>query len=163
MEPVIGVMSANKLAWECVDDEICTECEYEVSHFYDCPECGGSSLPALNVDTDGEGERICMECNFVFEVDEDELFDMPCEHDGGRIFGNWKKNSDGLWEPDKEKEFAAILTSSSFNCVQVVWSKFTTKVRAICSPCFPGQADLDSGEGEILAYCLPEELIYTEE
>lgn len=162
MEPITGVMTANKVAWEFIDDEICTACEEFVSKFYDCPECGGTSLPPLNVDTDGEGERICMECNEVFEVDEDELFDLMCEHEE-KLIGDWKKDDDGYYIPDEEKEFAAIQTSSSFNCVQVVWSKFTTNVRAMCSPCFPGQADLDSGDGYILAYCLPDYLIYKEE
>lgn len=56
-----------------------------------CPECG-ELLPALkNVDTDGEGERICMECNEVFQVDEDELFDMYCEHEE-KLLGDWKKD-----------------------------------------------------------------------
>ena len=158
MEPITGVISSNNIAWEFVDDEICPECEKFVDEFYNCPECGGASLPSLNVDTDGEGERICMECNETFEVDEDELFDMYCEHEE-KLLGDWKKNSEGLWEPDTTKEFAAIVTSSTFNCVQVVWSKYTREVRAMCSPCFPGQADLDSGAGNILCYDLPDYLV----
>jgi len=48
--------------------------------------------------------------------------------------------------------------------VTVVASKYYTTVRSMCSPCCPGQADLDSGyhEGGYACYSLPSEF-YREE
>jgi hypothetical protein len=44
----------------------------------------------------------------------------------------------------------------------VVFSKRIVGVRSMCSPCYPNQADLDSGEGDFLAYALPEDAEYVE-
>ena len=102
-----------------------------------------------------------MECQAEFSVESLECFDHE------KLIGDWKiiTSKDGKiqYEPDETGEFSAIVTDSTFNCIQVVWSKYTTKVRAWCSPCFPHQADLDSGEGEIECYTLPEDLILKEE
>src|SRR6266545_2379627 len=63
---------------------------------------------------------------------------------GDKLIGFWKKDEQsGLYEPDETKEYAAIVRS---DVVQVVWSQRTVRVPAMCSPCYPGQADLDSGE-----------------
>lgn len=158
MEPIAGVMTGNKLAWEYIDDEICPTCEeaYEdIKGNEVCPECGGDLVEK------SEGYIECEEC--LEEWDEQDALDRVECFDHTKLIGDWKKDEDGLYEPDTEKEFAAIVTSSPFNCVQVVWSKFTTKVRAMCSPCFPGQADLDSGEGNIIAYTLPDYLLANQE
>lgn len=157
MEAITGVMTANKLAWEYVDEEICPTCEEaekEIMECEVCPECGGD---LIKVSPD---YIECEECLEEFDMD-GALEGIEC-FDHTKLIGDWKKDEEGLYEPDTEKEFAAILTSSSFNCVQVVWSKFTTNVRAMCSPCFYGSADLDSGDGDITAYYLPEYLIYKE-
>ena len=77
---------------------------------------------------------------------------------GPRLIGAWKQDSQGRWEPDEldpaHNGYAAIIRES---VVQVVWSKHTTRAR-MCSPCYPGQADLDSPDdnGE-LCYSLPAE------
>lgn len=130
--PIVGVISSHNVAWEFVDDEICPTCE----EAYEEIEISGMD------EADIDAFACTIEC-----------------FDHTKLIGDWKKDADGLYEPDTEKEFAAIITSSSFNCVQVVWSKYTREVRAMCSPCFPGQADLDSGAGNILCYDLPDYLV----
>lgn len=62
----------------------------------------------------------------------------------------------GWWAEDPEQEFSAIISAGGgAYVVQVVRSNYTARVRSMCSPCYPGQADLESGEGDILAYTLP--------
>ena len=75
------------------------------------------------------------------------------------LIGDWKQDSEGLYCEDREgtEGFTAIWSKDSGNIIQVVWSKTIKRVASMCSPCYPGQADLDSGEGDILAYSLPSE------
>lgn len=77
------------------------------------------------------------------------------------LIGDWDEDKSGKWDvkPDcEEKGFAAVLSYlGGAPIVQVVWSRTTRRVLSMCSPCCPGQADLDSGEGEILAYALPKD------
>lgn len=77
-----------------------------------------------------------------------ELYDTP----GLILIGDWVKDRDGLYEPDQAGEFAAIVDYDS----NVVMVKHSTVIKrcALCSPCYPGQADLES-EGEYLGYDLP--------
>ena len=155
MEPITGVISANNVAWEYVDEEICPTCEEwkaEIEEIRDCPNC---NIALENF----EGVLECIDCEYS---PQNELENLEC-FDHSKLIGDWTKDKEGLYEPNKRGEFAAIVTSSSFNCVQVVWSKYTTNVRAMCSPCFPGQADLDSGAGNIVAYTLPDELLANQE
>jgi hypothetical protein len=70
------------------------------------------------------------------------------------LIGSWKKDEKGLYEPDKEGEYSAIVSEIY---TQVVWSKYTKRCN-LCSPCYPGQGDLDT-PGEWLAYTLPPDLI----
>jgi len=67
------------------------------------------------------------------------------------LIGQWLKDSEGLYYPDPEGEYAAIVGEIY---TQVVFSN-NLKRCALCSPCYPGQGDLDS-EGEFLTYDLPE-------
>lgn len=77
-----------------------------------------------------------------------ELYHTP----GLILIGDWVKDDAGLYEPDQAGEFAAIVDYDS-NVVMVKHSKVTKRC-ALCSPCYPGQADLES-EGEYLGYDLP--------
>jgi len=69
------------------------------------------------------------------------------------LLGDWIKNTSGQYEPDPDGEYSAIYDNND-NTLQIVLSK-TTKRCNHCSPCFLGQADLDS-DGDFLAYCLPD-------
>jgi hypothetical protein len=130
-KPVTGVMSIHNIAWEFMDDEICLICE-EIQEEIESDE----SL--------SEDEK------------EHELEFIECDSSHDKIIGDWMKDKDGLYTPDESKEFAAIMRET---VIQVVWSKYTAR-GALCSPCYPGQVDLDS-EGDFLGYTLPSELIYT--
>ena len=70
--------------------------------------------------------------------------------DNTLLIGSWLQDEKGLYYPDPDSEYAAIMRES---VTQVVWSQFTKKC-ALCSPCYPGQGDLDS-KGDYLAYDLP--------
>ena len=153
-EPVAGVISQNLINWEYIDDVQCLSCEEwykEIENSDDCQECEYFPL-----DEDG----VCPECGW----DKQELYDnVECDADHEKIIGDWIKNDDGLYVPDKENgEFAAVLSSSSFNDVTVIWSKFIKENVSLCSPCAPGQASIDSN-GEFKCYTLPEYLIYKDD
>lgn len=92
-------------------------------------------------------EQHCKECR-------NEYHDDCWESQGDEtvLIGKWKK-SRGKYAPDKSGDFAAIVNEVY---AQVVWSK-TTKRVALCSPCYPGQGDLDSA-GDYLAFDFPAEM-----
>jgi hypothetical protein len=69
------------------------------------------------------------------------------------LLGAWKKDENGLYEPDKSGEYSAIMSEIY---TQVVWSKHTKRC-ALCSPCYPGQGDLDTS-GEFLTFDVPPDL-----
>lgn len=83
-------------------------------------------------------------------------------YDETLLIGQWRKDEDsGQWVPDVDNpafEYAAIWSCESGSIVQVVASRWIARVRSMCSPCYPGQADLDSGRGDILAYALPADM-----
>lgn len=69
------------------------------------------------------------------------------------LIGSWRKDSEGKYEPDPTGEYAAIVGEIY---TQVVYSKVTKRC-ALCSPCYPGQGDLESA-GEFLTYDLPADM-----
>ena len=86
----------------------------------------------------------------------DNEYHDSCWEDNGSetyIVGSWKLDENGLYEPDESGEYAAIVGEVY---TQVVWSKYTKRC-ALCSPCYPGQGNLDE-LGEFLTYDLPPEL-----
>jgi hypothetical protein len=126
-----------------------------------------SETPITGVETNNRIEFLADEIyssnsiNLTFEtwvkeecpsIEEQE--DYEWSNDQTFLIGSWKKDSDGLYIPDQTGEYSAIVGEIY---TQVVWSR-TTKKCALCSPCYPGQADLDS-TGEFLAYCLPDDLM----
>ena len=131
--PVTGVLSSHSVAWEWISDEICLTCE--------------------------EIYNDIQEDESINEEDkESECDSVECDSAHTKIMGDWIKDSDGKYMPDESKEFAAIIRES---VVQVVWSKYTAS-GALCSPCYPGQVDLDS-KGDYLAFTLPDELLTKED
>lgn len=67
-----------------------------------------------------------------------------------QVLIGFTETKDGIFEIDPEAEYSAIAWSPY---TQVLRSKHTKRC-GLCSPCFPGQGDLDS-EGEYLTYDLP--------
>jgi hypothetical protein len=148
-KPVCGVISSNKINWEFVDNEICPTCEKwerEIQELKYCPKCDTHLF---------RGE--CLECLWTKE---EEYESMECD-DHEKLIGDWILDTKThLYDVDKNGEFAAIVTDSTFNCVQVIWSKFTAR-HGLASICFPGQCDADS-DGEFLCYVLPPYLLASE-
>ena len=126
--PITGVLSTGDINFEWLDSDICLTCDEIVADIEN-----DESL------TDDERE--------------DEIYNVSCEYGHTRLLGDWKQDENGKYFPDESGEFSAIENESS---VQVVWSKFTTHAK-LCSPCYPGQADIPS-DGPWLAYTLPEYL-----
>lgn len=84
------------------------------------------------------------------ECKEDEHDRCGPDQQGDILIGTWKKDEAGLYEPDQTGEYAAIVRET---VTQVIWSRHTDR-GALCSPCYPGQVDLDT-PGQYLAYTLP--------
>ena len=94
------------------------------------------------------------------EIPED-FWDLLEIDEATYLIGDWTLSDDGKYDVDSGingKGYAAIVQTlgGAYN-VHVVWAETTTNVRSMCSPCCPGQADLDSGPGNIEAYTLPSE------
>lgn len=122
--PITGVVSNNSAEW--LPEDILSGIDLNFQeHVQECDECQ-------------EGELCKVAENW-------ESFS------GNVLVGGWKL-VDGKYEPDKDSphRYAGIVRETE---TQVVWSKYTARVN-LCSPCFPGQGDLDSS-GNYLAYDLP--------
>lgn len=132
-KPVTGVLNSNSISWEWVMDEQCLTCE-EIQQEIESDE---------SLDDDEKQSQLDF---------------MECDSSHEKIMGDaWildtKTGKYDTVEND-EHEFAAIIRES---VIQVVWSKFT-KRGALCSPCYPGQVDLDS-DGDFIGYTLPPYLL----
>lgn len=150
--PITGVISNNNILREFISDEICIDCEQIYS----------------DIDLEIESET---DEGVLLELEESKEY-IECDSSHIKLFGDWievtgsdlQKEKNLCWYivngtgyyPDKNGEFAAIEMESE---TQIVFSKYTKRA-ALCSPCFPGQGDLDSS-GEYLAYDLPKELKYS--
>jgi hypothetical protein len=133
------------LAWE----EHCQECRglcHGCSCNHDGPDesctCGSWTLERHGTDSDHD-----------YDPREGEHDGCGPQEQGDVLIGSWKKGDDGLYEPDETGEYAAIVRET---VTQVIWSKYT-EGGALCSPCYPGQVDLDT-PGKFLAYTLPKGL-----
>lgn len=150
MEPTTGVTAPNKTAceWFWEEDYIDPEFDYfrEVvinEKVYELEQEG----------TDPEEAK---------EESEEWFDNHGCDNyeESNVLYGSWKKDKNGLWEPDSEKgDYAAIYRGGSYGSyvLQVIWSKWGI-YGAWCSPCYPGQVDIDT-PGDNAGYCLPPELL----
>jgi len=86
-------------------------------------------------------------------VDNEWMYDS-CGTD--QLYGSWLQDEQDKYYPDPDGEYAMIYDSNN-NIYQVVYSKFAIKSYH-CSPCYPGQGDIDT-EGELIAYCLPPDMM----
>ena len=112
-----------------------------------------SAISQFIADTELNGidldwEEHCQECHEYLEHDE-----CNCEISRNTVLiGDWIKDKDGKYTHKPEGEYAAIVNEIY---TQVVFSKYTKRC-ALCSPCFPGQGDIDT-PGDFLSYDLPPE------
>ena len=137
--PYTGVMTATAAVFE--------ECEY------------GNGI---DLTWEAVVDQYMQEHGLTSEADiPDNAFDWVEINEPEYIIGDWEKDEDGVYDHRprcKGAGYAAILSwLGGAPIVHVVWSETVRGVRAMCSPCCPGQADLDSGEGDIEAYALPPE------
>lgn len=135
--PTTGVLSVNDVAWEWLDynDEICLDCNNAMEEINN------------NVDLD-EDEK------------QSELESIECDSNHTKLMGDWVFENDKYWTEDKiNGEFSAIVNEST---VQVVWSKYLVR-GPLCSPCYPGQVDINADskitDKGFLAYTLPDYLL----
>lgn len=127
------------------------------------PTTGVLSFHSLDLDSYPFESEICLTCQeaekqvrkqYRGAKRDEELESIECDSSHAKIIGNWKKDKHGKYHPDANGEYAAIVNEST---VQVVYSKFTKRGN-VCSPCYPGQVDLDS-TGDFLAYTLPDDML----
>ena len=90
------------------------------------------------------------------ECKNEEHDDCGPQEPGDQLFGEWTKDKEDKYVPDMTGEYAAIF-NSDHNTIQVLWSRYTIRCHH-CSPCYPGQGDVDH-DGVLIAYSLPYELM----
>lgn len=87
--------------------------------------------------------------------DHDECFG----EESGNLWIYGYVDKDGIWQEDKECPYSAIYNRET-GYVQVTRSKYGIKCK-LCSPCYPGQGDVNS-EGEFTAYSFPPDMFNEE-
>ena len=137
--PVTGVISPYSL--ECVYNENEIHPEYDL----------------LQTDPDYHDP----ECDIVTGADL-EGTDLECTCSAGEYFeptysliGDWVIGEGDLYSPAPDGEYSAIFNYNE-NTIQVIAST-TIARRALCSPCYPGQCDLDT-RGDWLCFDVPGDL-----
>jgi hypothetical protein len=164
-EPITGVHGANDVEWFDDFDQGIDLAWEEASEnglkFLKTPE-GKKMLKKHDYKPGDEPEW--NDTDFWDEVSEKYHIDVPNEmwEGGDTLGGNWKKVN-GLYEPDKSGEYSAIFNRDQ-NTIQVIWSKHLIRCSS-CSPCYPGQGDVDCKPGKYgdqRSYMLPPDMM-TEE
>jgi len=171
--PATGVIANNnvpglwdELDQQCIDlawEEYCRVRDARIAEL-------GNMLETLDAELEGvsdeehdriqernQGRRKAWESETrKLENDECTADISPPDERGMCLIGAWTKDpEDGKYMPDKKGSngFAAIVGEIYS---QVVWSKWVRRNRQHCSPCYPGQIDLDN-EGPFIAFDFPPE------
>lgn len=130
--PITGVINCNSVSSESLNDDM----------FYR----SGINLSFENYKRDHE--KFCDNDDCIAEDHGIEYENYISENDTYLI--NYKLNEDDLYSPDISKEYCMVVSDVT---IQVTYSKYAKNCN-LCSPCFPGQGDLDS-IGKYLTYSLP--------
>lgn len=144
---ITGVHSINDVMWEFIDNGICLDCEEAEKQAEKEYSAWREENPDYT-DDDEYSDAVDGRQGWISN-------DAECDSSHTQLIGDWIINSDGEYEYDPSGEFAAIVRET---VVQVIFSKYTER-HALCSPCYPGQADVGS-VGEFLCYVLPPEIRY---
>lgn len=129
--PITGVINNNAIAWEWIEEVVCLDC-----------------VP--DIDEIGEPDWEYIECDSAHT----KLIGDWIVSDNDKNKTAWFKDWEGkFYTPNRNGEWAAIERECY---TQIVWSQTTTRCH-LCSPCYPGQGDLDT-KGEFLTYSLPVDL-----
>ena len=104
--------------------------------------------------------------NPLFKNEDDEIPDYveePLETFVGAWSCEYDADEDRYYMlPDRNSSYEyAARYNPDHNTIQIIWSRYAISCR-FCSPCYPGQGDIDSPGMETLAYCLPPELMSEE-
>lgn len=116
-------------------------------------QAGLNGQPSIMLDSIDE-----LSCDIAWLSDDE-------QDEGEYLIGGWEMVK-GKYQPVNEEGFSAIVQwLGGAPIVTVVAGIYYTTVRSMCSPCCPGQADLDSGyqEGGYACYSLPGEFYREEE
>lgn len=150
--PVTGVIGVNELNMEYIIEDMYYHDGIDLSYL----ACLDELAKSFEGKTEDEIDRMRGEFDDTYESSPDDEW----------LIGDWVKDEDGLYMPDPNGEFAAIVRS---DVVQVVFSKTIKRVRSLCSPCYPGQADLcldgmiETDQPGYLCFSLPDEYFYKQE
>ena len=147
--PTTGVLSSNDIAFEWLyDDCTCLTCEEIIKEINNTCICHCKTCM----------KNLCDECENCKDFKQNELEYIECDSSHTRIHGDWLQDDKGLYYPDPNGEFAFIENEST---IQVVYSIYITHKCKPCSPCYPGQLDVDYDydDTEWQAYTLPDELL----
>jgi hypothetical protein len=96
-------------------------------------------------------EMVCIDCEVAYEDWLEENPDAETDEFWGQhecsghdhLYGDWKQGKGGKWEADRDgRQGFALIYDSNMNVAQVVWSRIA-KWTWWCSPCYPGQGDVD--------------------
>ena len=129
----------------------------QIATRYDTPITGVISCHSLNSffldDTMSNSVDLLYE-EYIEENGEEAANEYDSDH-GEYILG-FKKNKEGLWVEDKDEPISLIYYTDRTD-IQILHSRFIKIGCRPCSPCYPGQADLDSSGGTLVAYCVSPE------
>lgn len=149
--PTTGVISCNSLEWiyEETDYRAVTNLSYDNYLEYHLGDMTRQWQQDNDTDDTPDDD--------LLEQWRDELGEQYEENCDTFLIGDWVADSTGQYQIDYggTNHFAAIVDYDfSGGIVQVVWSRYVTSAR-LCSPCCPGQCDLDSNGGDYMGYDLP--------
>ena len=132
-QPTTGVIRNNEPEW--FHDEICYKEAVNLTYQEALEEYSANPDEYLQYDIESEDD-----------------FNESYENMGQDtiLVGGWTQDNDGMWEPDPSAEYSAIVGETY---AQIVHSLYIERA-ALCSPCYPGQADIGS-EGEYRCFTLP--------
>lgn len=148
--PVTGVISCHSLEW--IYDETNYHAVTNVS-YDNYLEYGLADLS--NAWQQDQDDPNATPDDDLLEQWRDELGEQYEENCDTYLIGDWVLDSDGQYQIDYggDNHFAAIVDYDfSGGIVQVIWSRYVTNA-ALCSPCCPGQCDLDT-PGDFMGYDL---------
>lgn len=154
-EPTTGVISVNSLEW--IHDEVDYHAVVNLSYDSYLEQNLNDRMREWQQDNDTDDDPD----DDLLEQWRDELGEQYEEQCDTYLIGSWRfDDASQQWEIDKnpnlkdEDAYAAIVDYDfSGGIVQVVWSRFVSRA-TLCSPCCPGQCDMDS-EGGYIGYDLP--------
>lgn len=139
--PITGVVSCNNVEW--IHDETMTGINITEEEAYDQAFTDWkNSLPHDVEPTEDMIEHFT-----------NQFWDYYDSQGDSYLIGGWiQDEADGKYDIDPTSDYSALVNYES-NLVYVLHSKYATR-SALCSPCNPGQCDLDT-PGDFLGFDLP--------